>query len=156
MECEGAENVEVEIVGTGFSPRPHRIMLVTCIAVIVAAFTLVVLPDQRVAPRFATEHPLPPSCLSRSLFGADCPGCGLTRSFVHLAALRVRDSLAVHPLGWLLAIFVVAQVPYRWVALVRREDAPFGRRVPRFLCNATIVLLIGLWIVRIGQQFAAN
>ena len=65
--------------------RRHREVLAVAFIVAVLAFVLVEVPGGRVAFRGLREYPLPPSCVSRSLFGLNCPGCGLTRSIIHLA-----------------------------------------------------------------------
>ena len=54
-------------------------------AVLMLAFALVEVPGGRVAVRGLAGYPLPPSCVPRARWGIHCPGCGLTRSFIHLA-----------------------------------------------------------------------
>jgi Protein of unknown function (DUF2752) len=63
----------------------HRDVLVVSLTAVVMAFVLVEVPGGRVAVRGLTGYPLPPSCFTRTAFGLKCPGCGLTRSFIHLA-----------------------------------------------------------------------
>ena len=46
-----------------------------------------------------------------SRFGIDCPGCGLTRSFIHLAHAEPLAAWELNPLSWLLFGYVVAQIP---------------------------------------------
>jgi hypothetical protein len=150
IEDGPVEDVPVEVVRAEFSARRHRVMLATCAAVVLLSFGLTVTPADEVAPRIAPHRPLPDSCVSRSWFGVECPGCGLTRSFVQLAALRPAASLAAHPLGWLLAVYVVAQFPYRAAALRRQVHHPYGRRWPRLLGNGLIVLFFVVWLVRLG------
>src|SRR5262245_22508850 len=93
--------------------RRHREVLAAACAVGVLAFALVELPDGRIAVRGFRQHPLPPTCLSRSLLGLRCPGCGLTRSIVHLAEGDWRASWHDHRLGGLIAAVIVLQIPYR-------------------------------------------
>lgn len=40
-------------------------------------------------------------CPFRLLTGISCAGCGLTRAFCEISRGRIFDSLACHPLGWL-------------------------------------------------------
>ena len=62
--------------------KHHRLMLRIAGVVIAGTFLLEVLPDQRVALRGFTAYPLPELCGSRLAFDIECPGCGLTRSFI--------------------------------------------------------------------------
>ncbi len=95
----------------------HRFYLWFAAVIVVAAFLLTVRDDQRVALRSLPNVALPESCPSKIYFGIDCPGCGLTRSFIHLAAGHLAASFASHRVGWLLALAVLGQFPYRWFVL---------------------------------------
>ena len=58
----------------------------------------------------AIEVPSESYCLSVRWFGAECPGCGLTRSLVLLSRGDLGGSVAMNPMGfaftaWLLALF---------------------------------------------------
>jgi ethanolamine transporter EutH len=127
--------------------RRHREVLAVACAVVILAFVLVEVSDGRVAVRGFTRYPLPESCFSRSLFGLKCPGCGLTRSIIHLAEGDWQASWGAHRLGGLMAAVIVFQVPYRLLAL-RRPDRPL---IPtRWLVvfgYVLIGLLIGNWLV---------
>lgn len=67
---------------------------------------------------------LPGTCFSKSILGLDCPGCGLTRSFVALAHGDWRGAIALHAIGPALFALVVAQVPYRLWRRVRERGLP--------------------------------
>lgn len=41
------------------------------------------------------QHMLP--CPVKSLFGVDCPGCGMQRSFIELMKGNIADSLLLYP-----------------------------------------------------------
>jgi hypothetical protein len=128
----------------------HRLILAISTAVLLAACVLQVRTDQRVAVALLPGWPLPEVCQSKVLLGIECPGCGLTRSFVHLAHGDVAASLAIHPLGWLVALFVVAQIPYRLWAIATHSAAPLGERVPWIITGVIAALLIIVWIVRLA------
>lgn len=147
--ADDGDDVEIEVVGDRFDPRGHFGMLLMCATVVVLSVFLVVTPEDRVAPRFVAGWTLPESCATHRYLGVDCPGCGLTRSFVHLAAFRPVASFASHPLGWLVAAFLVAQFPYRWLALRQRDHHPFGRTWPVVLTRGLIALLLVVWVVRL-------
>lgn len=93
--------------------KRHREMLVMSLVVITLSIALRLNETGNVEAPLGGGFKLPPMCMSRAWFGLECPGCGLTRSFVSLAAGEFVASLAFHRVGWLLALGVVLQVPYR-------------------------------------------
>jgi hypothetical protein len=127
----------------------HRLCLVLAVGVLLLAALLRVRPDQRVAFGLFPGLPLPEVCQSKVLLGLECPGCGLTRSFIHLAHGNLASSFAAHRLGWLVALLVAAQIPYRLWALRSASGTPLGERVPWTIAITTIVLLIANWITRL-------
>jgi hypothetical protein len=56
---------------------------------------------------------LPPSCWTQRVLGFDCPGCGLTRSFVLAAHLQWADAWRMHAIGTCLFALLCIQIPYR-------------------------------------------
>ena len=129
--------------------RYHRLMLLVSCGVIAASLVFEVRPDQKVVLPWLPGLPLPASCLSKTLFHVDCPGCGLTRSFIHLAHGRFAQSITLHRLGWLLALTVLLQLPYRAFAMFSPRAEPLGRRFPQWLGMALIALLIANWAVNL-------
>src|SRR5256885_15933791 len=85
-----------------WAARYHWGMLLLACFVIVAAFLLQVTPEDRVAIFGAPEAVLPHTCMTYRLLGMRCPGCGLTRSFIHLAHGDWWSSWRSHRVGWLL------------------------------------------------------
>ena len=126
--------------------RRHRAVLALSLAVLMLAFALVEVPGGRVAVRGLIGYPLPPSCASRSLLGIRCPGCGLTRSFIHLAEGDWRASWRCHRLGGLLAAVVIFQIPYRLLAMRRPGRALIAARWQVVLGAALVALLIANWL----------
>ena len=127
--------------------RYHRRMLVLACLVIVLAFALHELPDGRVAVRGFSWFPLPQTCASRIYLGLKCPGCGLTRSIIHLAEGNWRASWHAHRLGVVMALLIMLQIPYHWLALRqpgRHLIAPHWQAI--FACTL-IALLVGNWLV---------
>jgi hypothetical protein len=127
----------------------HRLLLTLAAGTLIAACVLQVNSDQRVAFSLLPRWPFPEVCQSKRLLGWDCPGCGLTRSFVHLAHGDVTASLAVHPVGWLVALFVAAQIPYRLWALRDRRGAPLGERLPWIIAVTLVAVLLASWLARL-------
>ncbi|MBS0201945.1 MAG: DUF2752 domain-containing protein [Planctomycetes bacterium] len=95
----------------------HRAVLLVAAVIIGLSLVLSVRDDGKVALIGLSNWPLPETCGLRSTLGINCPGCGLTRSFVYLAHGEWQRSLAIHRIGWLVAVFFVLQIPYRWLAL---------------------------------------
>jgi hypothetical protein len=126
--------------------RYHRNMLLAALAIIVLAFLLEVRSDQSVVLAALPQWPLPQTCPSRRLLNIECPGCGLTRSFIYLAQGNWPAAWHAHRLGWLLAAFVVLQVPYRVVALLSRDGFPLGTLLAKFLSLLFVALLLVNWL----------
>ena len=129
--------------------RYHRQMLLIAAAIVAFSFLLDVRADQRVTPRGIQDFPIPETCASRAVFGVKCPGCGLTRSFIHLTRGDWRASLAIHRIGWLMALTVLFQFPYRLFALRGGEPPTAMRFVTRWFGYFLLVLLVGNWILDI-------
>jgi hypothetical protein len=56
---------------------------------------------------------LPPTCMSKTMFGISCPGCGLTRSFVAIAHGNFESALELNPFGPVFFLLLLLQLPYR-------------------------------------------
>jgi hypothetical protein len=121
-------------------------VLAASLVVLALAFALVEVPGGRVAVRGLTGYPLPQSCVSRALFRLKCPGCGLTRSFIHLAERDWAASWRSHRLGGVMAAVLIFQVPYRLLALRRPERPPIAASWQGPLGVALIALLIINWL----------
>ena len=135
------------------SRRYHREILWLSVAMLAIAPMLRTLGDERVAARWFPSLVLPPTCASRILFDADCPACGLTRSFVHLAHGDPVASFRAHHLGWLLMAVALFQVPYRAHMLWGSGRFAVPKPVAAAISAILIVLLIGNWCFKI---FAAS
>jgi hypothetical protein len=134
----------------------HRIMLTLACVTVALVCALQELGDGRVALRGCPTLAIPQVCASRALLHVKCPGCGLTRSLIHLAEGDWRASWRCHRLGGLLALLIVLQAPYRVLALREPESA----RIPPFwqaaLGFALIAVLLGNWLVELvsGRAFS--
>lgn len=134
---------------TDSKTRRHREILFISTVVLVLALVLEVRADQRVFFRGYPEWPLPETCLSRSWLHIECPGCGLTRSIVHLAHCQWGESWRMHRLGWLLALTIGGQIPYRLVALCTGNPAPLGVTFPRLFGWTLLALLAVNWLMKL-------
>ena len=159
-ELNTAVSVEADSSGSAAAPRTNNLrryhlwMLLVSAAVLLAAFLLRVRSDQRVELVILPNLPLPELCQSRIVFGVDCPGCGLTRSFVYLAAGEIEASLAVNPVGWLFAAVVMLQIPYRLWAVCTDDGRPLGRRIPWVFIWVPFALLVATWLAKLTEMLA--
>jgi hypothetical protein len=133
----------------------HRQVLTTSIVIIVLAMVLQVRFDQRVFVSGVAALPIPETCGMQIMFGRPCPGCGLTRSFIHLAHGDWRSSLAIHRIGWLIALLVVCQIPYRLLALWRPEFTV--RPLWGWAIGAIVVIALSVnWIYNLTFEVLSN
>jgi hypothetical protein len=130
----------------------HWTVFWIAVAVLSLAGAMVVRSDQRVEFAFAPGRPLPHLCYSRLLLGIDCPGCGLTRSFIHLVHGDVAASFTANRAGWLLFLATLLQVPYRLWAVHHPGGAPLGHRVPVIV----LISLLGLLWINWGARLLAT
>lgn len=102
-----------------------------------------------------------PTCIMRIMTGLPCPGCGMTRSWVHLAHGDVLTAFEYNFFGPLAMFAAAALVVYTAVALVRRRPP---ERLLDLLNPRILIVLLGLWlgysVVRMvslgmGQDFFA-
>ncbi|MCA9179002.1 MAG: DUF2752 domain-containing protein [Planctomycetales bacterium] len=97
---------------------------------------------------------MPSLCGVRVLTGVPCPGCGLTRCFVHMAHGRFRFAWQVSPAGTAFFLLVAAQVPLQLLLLMR---AWRGLEEPGWIRwnGVTLVvvasLLIAQWLLRLAN-----
>ena len=94
--------------------------------------------------------PMPETCTSRRIWGVDCPGCGLTRSFVSMSEGMIAKAVAFNPAGPLVYLFVLVQIPWHLfqlgrIALGKLPVESVWLYVPIFVCSAALFLQ---WIYR--------
>jgi len=126
--------------------KRHRFMLIVACLIVVSALVFRVPSNDRVELTGMEGLPMPSMCMSKSMLGLDCPGCGLTRSLLCFFQGDFGNSLALHRIGWIMAVAVILQFPYRIVALVRKQDHPLGKRLPEVFGYILIFLLVANWL----------
>lgn len=99
----------------------------------------------------AVEHG-PVICPFRLLTGLPCPGCGLTRSWVHALHGDIGASLAAHPFGLPLLILVLVLAVVLGVRRRQHREGPDLNRLVRH--PLTIAVLVG-WLTWAGWRLAA-
>lgn len=96
---------------------------------------------------------LPESCTLHTRLGMDCPGCGLTRCFIHLAHGEVSTACQLNPVGLGLFAFVAWQLPLALGMLCSAQLATQHRIILRRLVMWNQLALVGLMIALIVQWF---
>ena len=86
----------------------------------------------------------PVVCPFRLLTGLPCPGCGLSRSWVHLAHGQWRDSFVANPFGVVLVALLVALVAAVVIARVRRTRAP---DLDELIRRPWLRAVVGAWLI---------
>ena len=124
----------------------HFALLLLCLTVVGLAATMSVHAATEVRlPGLPAS--LPELCYFRRGTGIDCPGCGLTRSFISLAhgqlALACRYNIA----GVLFFPVVAFQIPYRLAQILRLR---WGL-APWDLTFITPSVFVGLFVVMLVQ-----
>lgn len=108
---------------------------------VLAAISLVGLVVARVWPVSSVDGGQP-TCILRILTGMPCPGCGMTRSWVHLAHGDVATAFELNLFGPIGMAAAAGLVVYTAVSLARRRPPQrlLDQLNPRFL-----MVLIGVW-----------
>jgi uncharacterized protein DUF2752 len=130
--------------------RAHLPILLMSLAVIGLAILFQVTPDGSGITVFGKR--LPESCLIKSTSGESCPGCGLTRSFVTGIRLDL-NAFRFHPIGPILLLVLVAQVPYRGYRLLQGRPVVPKREIsnwPLYALGLIALGLIGTWGARMA------
>lgn len=79
------------------------------------------------------------TCPIKYVTGVSCPGCGMSRAWVHALTLHFTDALAYHPLFWL--------VPAALVLLFLQKK----RRPARVLLYAVMVSALAVYSFRMAD-----
>ncbi len=130
----------------------HWSLLVASLFVLTAACLLKVRADRRVVVP-VIEQPLPGTCTFRSVTGKNCPGCGMTRSFISLAHGQWAAAWYFNPAGYLFFVLVVFQVPYQMIQIrrVRRGLQPYRfLQTEKWLVLLLAIVLMLQWCIRLA------
>lgn len=112
--------------------------------------------DNRKVYLLGLSQPIPETCMTYNRFGIDCPGCGLTRTFIHLTHGQFGDAWRLNPVGWLVFFFAFVQIPFATAQLVFRIRSPTVEAWGKWNDWATAFLVIALvlqWVVRMGERY---
>jgi len=140
----------------------HLWILALALAALVGAWVLEPSKDGGLlfsVPILGKKVLLPQTCVSRTLLGVPCPGCGLTRSFAALIRGDLLKAVILNPMGPVLFLACLFQVPYRIIEYVGVWDrSPLWDRFRRVLTAFLWIILAGLtvvWTLRLACFFSA-
>jgi hypothetical protein len=128
----------------------HSAMLILAALVLIAAIVLDVRDGTQVLLPIV-RLPLPEVCAWHRLTGLNCPGCGLTRSFIALADGDMRSAWSFNPAGMLFFAALLAQFPYRLAQLARLQAGrpawrPAGAMIAVWVLVASLLVQ---WVWRL-------
>lgn len=128
----------------------HAAMWLASLGILAAAVLLEVQDGTKVWVPVLGQT-LPELCYWRTMFGMDCPGCGLTRCFISAAHADLTAAWRYNPMGLLLFGSFLFQIPYRpwqlWrVGSGRGEFQTIG--LPYAMLGISVLLLLQ-WFWRI-------
>jgi hypothetical protein len=134
----------------------HLLILAFAVVALVGSFYLRPLPNGRLGfpiPLTTVTATLPETCMSRTIFGVSCPGCGLTRSFTACAHGEWSTAFALNALGPILFVLVALQIPYRLAVLLRIGEGGVARNlIDRAAVPIAWLIIVGLvagWLWRL-------
>lgn len=84
-------------------------MVGSFLCVTLAAFMQV--GDNRRVYLPGVAEPVPELCAAYTRFGIDCPGCGLTRTFIYMAHGQLLNAWQTNPVAILVFLFACMQIP---------------------------------------------
>ena len=124
----------------------HLVLLLAAVAVIVMSFLMRLVGDNLVFMP-GSVWPIPETCAARQWLGIDCPGCGLTRSFIAISSGDLARAWNFNPAGFVLYLFVVGQIPWRLFQMGRRAN----RKMPVF--NIWLFLPLAIAVAALLTQW---
>lgn len=101
------------------------------------------------------SQPIPELCMAYSRFGIDCPGCGLTRTFVHLAHGQLTSAWQINPVGTFVFLFTCVQIPFGVAQLILRSRSRWVEAWGMWNDWGTALLVVALivqWLVRLSER----
>ena len=133
---------------------PNLIVFVACLALLVGV--LILNPPDPVTHNVTLGHQhLPSVCTLKNLTGLPCPGCGLVRSTAAMVHGDIAGSIAYHRLGWLILIYIFAQLVYRSALLTipmrRSQLERYGRYLARGLLILAVLFFLN-WLLTLADK----
>jgi hypothetical protein len=88
-------------------------------------------------------------CAFKSVFGVDCPACGITHSVMALFSGRIGEAFRIHPAGPVVIGILALMASYLVVVLfTEQEGAEWGKEVRAYgvLDRLAVGVLLAGWV----------
>jgi hypothetical protein len=138
-------------------PGTHKLFLGVLAVLLILPFFLSIPPKQPECICCAGVN-LPSSCLSQKIFNVQCPGCGMTHSFVSITHGQLREAIRWNRMGIPLYLFFLFQAALRIRILTRPETvhSALAASVQHYFSWSVVALLLlnwfaALWLVLKGS-----
>ncbi|RLB47717.1 MAG: hypothetical protein DRJ42_24795, partial [Deltaproteobacteria bacterium] len=95
-------------------------------------------------------------CPIKLVLGFPCPGCGLTRATFSVFHGDLGEALSHHPLVWLitpLVLYTLGRITLVSAGVISPRAFDPMDRLPKWFWWMAVVLLLGVWVVRLGGGF---
>ena len=93
-----------------------------------------------------------PLCLFRYFWHIDCPGCGLTRSFLALSRGHFLEAIRYNAAGPLIYLLFVTYAVDHARKLFKKPSLVFPVWLGKYYGVAVVVVLFGQWFFRLYAQ----
>lgn len=95
-------------------------------------------------------------CFFKYLTHLDCPGCGLTRSFICISQGHWIQAFHFNILGPFVYLLFIFYFIEHLLNLIFKKGFSFSWKLPPWGSFLFFVLLIGQWILKLGSQLLMN
>ena len=127
----------------------HGLVAAFCVVVVFLSVAMRSTGDQHVfLPGMSI--PLPELCMTKTVLGIPCPGCGMTRGFISIAHGQWTRAWAFNPVSFLVFALVVGQIPWRFVQVMRilKKQTELNANVFFVPVLVMVVLLFAQWLIK--------
>jgi hypothetical protein len=145
--------IQLQTMKSSTAWQLHLVFLCISSVVVLLAATMSIEGSQVCLPGLRGAA-VPELCYFRRTLGIDCPGCGLTRSFIALAHGNLARAWHYNPAGILLFPFLAFQIPYQAAQLWRLQ---VGRRpwnigaVGYGVFGASFLVMLVQWLLKMSS-----
>lgn len=123
------------------SKRNSTLALLTLLAIFAVSIAVEVESMSRV-----------PLCIFKQLTHLDCPGCGLSRSFISLSHGHFLDAIRFNALGPLVYVYLLIYAYKHFMNLLGSSQAKISWQFSLWSQYAFFILFFGQWILKLAKQ----